>query len=236
MRSSQSRAEPLVRGRRLRRPFRADMKLSWLGDVGVELCTATGAKNPYRPTGRAGKLKHTLPRASGFSWDFAGRRPIQTGSKNHQARGGWAAAAISHSLRSNRGSQGRKTMHAGAYLATETGAECGGERAKRPIARVAAGGLPIRRGFASLSAWPCGPPKAIKTRRVWELSTKLGKAGRGASRGPGGPPYLGRFSTVPHNRTSESTPGSRVSGVCECCTHVRRNGPGRATSQEAYRT
>jgi hypothetical protein len=37
-----------------------------------------------------------------------------------------------------------------------------------------------------------GLPKAMEIRRVQEISTKLGKAGRGASRGPGGPPYVGR--------------------------------------------
>ena len=31
-----------------------------------------------------GKLKHTLPRASSFSWDFAGRRPIQTGREAYR--------------------------------------------------------------------------------------------------------------------------------------------------------
>jgi hypothetical protein len=44
---------------------------------------------------------------------------------------------------------------------------------------------------ANQSAWSCGPPKVMKTRGVQEISTKLGKAGRGASRGPGGPPYFG---------------------------------------------
>jgi hypothetical protein len=31
----------------------------------------------------------------------------------------------------------------------------------------------------------------MKIRRVQELSGNLGKAGQGASRGPGGPPYFG---------------------------------------------
>jgi hypothetical protein len=54
----------------------------------------------------------------------------------------------------------------------------------------------------NLSAWFRGPPKAMKTRGVRAGSTMLGRAGRGASRGPGGPPrgppYFGRFSTVLH--------------------------------------
>jgi hypothetical protein len=32
---------------------------------------------------------------------------------------------------------------------------------------------------ANLSAWPCGAPAAMKTRGVEDVSTKLGKAGRG---------------------------------------------------------
>jgi hypothetical protein len=51
MRSSLSRADPLVRGRRPRRPFRAEMKLRWLDEVRGVLRTAMG---PEDHRGRGG--------------------------------------------------------------------------------------------------------------------------------------------------------------------------------------
>jgi hypothetical protein len=42
-------------------------------------------------------------------------------------------------------------------------------------------------------------------------NANLGKAGRGASRGPGGPPYFGWFSTVAHTEKSLSLPNQTLS-------------------------
>jgi hypothetical protein len=61
MRSSLSRADPLVRGRRPRRLFRAEMKLRWLDEVRGVLRTAMGSKNHRGRGGWQGAvLSHSL--------------------------------------------------------------------------------------------------------------------------------------------------------------------------------
>jgi hypothetical protein len=74
---------------------------------------------------------------------------------------------------------------------------------RNPDAGATVGRLPFGRRFVNPSAWPVG--MALRATKgdekpvgFREISMKLGKAGRGASRGPGGPPYFGRFSVVPH--------------------------------------
>jgi hypothetical protein len=54
-----------------------------------------------------------------------------------------------------------------------------------------------------LSAGQCGLPKVMKSSRVREISKDIGKAGQGASRGPGGPPYFGYFG---RDRASQKSP------------------------------
>ena len=54
---------------------------------------------------------------------------------------------------------------------------------------VAAGRCLIGQQVANVSPSPSGPPRRDEKPQILRFSTKRGKAGRGASRGPGGPPY-----------------------------------------------
>jgi hypothetical protein len=78
-------------------------------------------------------------------------------------------------------------------------------------------GVPPSIGTNNLSAWPCGPPKTMKTSRVSEILDAHRKAGRGASRGPGGPPYIGSERVFPPHESggARAEPSFRPCPTCK---------------------